>query len=303
MLMTTYAIANTEMQLDYVIFKNITGISKDRLKSNSISIVDDKIFISDTRKLAKKLTLNQSRDIPVNLTIDTANRFKESDVFTTNMADDRVQRYGINQLIKFLQLLEQSGDIRLSANHSFIKFEDGRVFAKRADQITQITTSQGKCRFIETTDQRQPKNMKSRENYELLPVILKSVWILRDQQHADYLWFLQIVRQKITIDNAYLSFPVKDIEEFLRFAQISVRLLPAQSWMISGNKDIKATVHDIYRTTDKKSETSKIIFKPSNSRTIRFGICITDEQTSNGKAFSGLLRFLVHLFMIIDDEI
>ena len=303
MLMTTYAIANTEMQLDYAIFKNITGISKDRLKSNSVSIIDDKISISDTRKLAKKLTLNQSRDIPVNLTIDTVNRFKESDVFTTNMADDRVQRYGINQLIKFLQLLEQSGDIRLSANHSFIKFEDGRVFAKRAEQITQITTSQGKCRFIETTDQRQPKNMKSRENYELLPVILKSVWILRDQQHADYLWFLQIVRQKITIDNAYLSFPVKDIEEFLRFVQISVRLLPAQSWMISGNEGIKATVHDIYRTTDKKSETSKIIFKPSNSRTIRFGICITDEQTSNGKAFSGLLRFLVHLFMIVDDEV
>ena len=255
------------------------------------------------RKLAKKLTLNQSRDIPVNLTINTANRFKESDVFTTNMADDRVHRYGINQLIKFLQLLEQSGDIRLSANHSFIKFEDGRVFAKRAEQIAQITTSQGKCRFIETTDQRQPKNMKSRENYELLPVILKSVWILRDQQHADYLWFLQIVRQKITIDNAYLSFPVKDIEEFLRFVQISVRLLPAQSWMISGNEGIKATVHDIYRTTDKKSENSKIIFKPSNSRTIRFGICITDEQTSNGKAFSGLLRFLVHLFMIVDDEV
>ncbi|MGP9712972.1 hypothetical protein, partial [Psychrobacter sp. AOP29-E1-7] len=185
----------------------------------------------------------------------------------------------------------------------FIKFEDGRVFAKRADQITQITTSQGKCRFIETTDQRQPKNMKSRENYELLPVILKSVWILRDQQHADYLWFLQIVRQKITIDNAYLSFPVKDIEEFLRFAQISVRLLPAQSWMIAGNKDIKATVHDIYRPADKKPETSKIVFKPYNSSTIRFGICITDDQTSNGKAFSGLLRFLVHLFMIIDDEI
>ena len=69
------------------------------------------------------------------------------------------------------------------------------------------------------------------------------------------------------------------------------------------NEGIKATVHDIYRTTDKKSETSKIIFKPSNSRTIRFGICITDEQTSNGKAFSGLLRFLVHLFMIVDDEV
>ncbi|WP_313631474.1 tyrosine-type recombinase/integrase, partial [Psychrobacter sp.] len=303
MLMTTYAIANTEMQLDYAIFKNITGISKDRLKSNSVSIINDKISISDTRKLAKKLTLNQSRDIPVSLTIDTANRFKESDVFTTNMADDRVHRYGVNQLIKFLQLLEESSDIRLSSNHSFIKFEDGQVFAKRAEQITRITTSQGKCRFIETTDQRQPKSMKSRENYELLPFILKSVWILRDQRHADYLWFLQIVRQKITIDNAYLSFPVKDIEDFLRFAQISVRLLTAQSWMISGNKDIKATVHDIYGITDEKSETSKIIFKPSNSTTIRFGICITDDQTSNGKAFSGLLRFLVHLFMIIDDEI
>ncbi|GAA0804966.1 tyrosine-type recombinase/integrase [Psychrobacter piscatorii] len=303
MLMTTYAIANTERQLDYVIFKNITDISKDRLKSNSIPIIDDKISLSDTRKLAKKLTLNQSRDIPVNLTIDTANRFNESDVFTINMADDRVHRYGINQLIKFLQLLEESDDIRLSANHSFIKFEDGRVFAERAEQIAQITTSQGKCRFIETTDQRQPKSIKSRENYELLPVILKSVWILRDQQHADYLWFLQIVRQKITINNAYLSFPVKDIEEFLRFAQISVRLLPAQSWMIAGNKHVKAGLNDIYRTTDKKPETSKIIFKPYNSSTIRFGICITNEQASNGKEFSGLLKFLVHLFMIVDDEV
>ena len=103
--------------------------------------------------------------------------------------------------------------------------------------------------------------------------------------------------------NAYLSFPVKDMEEFLRFAQISVRLLPAQSWMIAGNKDIKATLNGIYRTTDKKLETSKVIFKPSNSTTIRFGICITDDQTSNSKAFSGLLRFLVHIFMIIDDEI
>ena len=303
MLMTTYAIANTEMQLDYAIFKNITGISKDRLKSNRISIIDDKISLSDTRKLTKKLTLNQSRDIPVNLAIDIADQFKESDVFTTNIADDRVHRYGINQLIKFLQLLEESGDIRLSANHSFIKLEDGQVFAKRAEKIAQITTSQGKCRFIETTDQRQPKSMKSRENYELLPIILKSVWSLRDQQHADYLWFLQIVRQKITINNAYLSFPVKDIEEFLRFAQISVRLLPAQSWMIAGNEDIKATLNDIYRVTDKKPETSKIIFKPSNSSTIRFGICITDDQKSNIKAFSGLLRFLVHLFMIVDDEV
>lgn len=240
---------------------------------------------------------------PVNLTIDIANRFKESDVFTTNMADDRVHRYGINQLIKFLQLLEESGDIRLSANHSFIKLEDGQVFATRAEQIAQITTSQGKCRFIETTDQRQPKSIKSRESYELLPFILKSVWSLRDQQHADYLWFLQIVRRKITINNAYLSFPVKDIEEFLRFAQISVRLLPAQSWMIAGNKHVKAALNDIYRTTDKKPETSKVIFKPSNSRTIRFGICITDDQKSNGKAFSGLLRFLVHLFMIVDDEV
>ena len=303
MLMTTYAIANTEMPLDYAIFKNITGISKDRLKSNSVSIINDKISISSTRKLAKKLTLNQSRDIPVNLTIDIANQFKESDVFTANVADDRVHRYGINQLIKFLQLLEESGDVRLSANHSFIKLEDGQVFAERAEQIAQITTNQGKCRFIETTNQRQPKSMKSRENYELLPIILKSVWILRDQQYADYLWFLQIVRQKITINNAYLSFPVKDMEEFLRFAQISVRLLPAQSWMIAGNKDIKATLNGIYRTTDKKLETSKVIFKPSNSTTIRFGICITDDQTSNSKAFSGLLRFLVHIFMIIDDEI
>ena len=302
MLMSTYAIANTEMQLDYAIFKNITGISKDRLKSNSVSIIDDKISISDTRKLVKKLTLNQSRDIPVNLTIDTANRFKESDVFTTNMIDYRVHRYGINQLIKFLQLLEESGDVRLSANHSFIKFEDGQVFAKRAEQIAQITTSQGKCRFIETTDQRQPKSMKSRENYELLPVILKSIWTLRDQQHADYLWFLQIVRQKITIDNAYLSFPVKDMEEFLRFVEISVRLLPAQSWMISGNESIKAALNGIYTTNAKKPKASKIIFKPSNSTTIRFGICITDDQKSNGKAFSGLLRFLVHIFLIIDDE-
>lgn len=303
MLMSTYAIANTEMQLDYAIFKNITGINKDRLKSNSVSIIDDKISISDTRKLAKKLTLNQSRDIPVNLTIDIANQFKESDVFTTNMADDRVHRYGVNQLIKFLQMLEESGDIRLSANHSFIKFEDGQVFAKRAEQITQITTSQGKCRFIETIGQRQPKSMKSRENYELLPVILKSVWILRDQQHTDYLWFLQIVRQKITIDNAYLSFPVKDMEEFLRFVQISVRLLPAQSWMISGNESIKAALNGIYTTTDKKPEASKVIFKPSNSTTIRFGICITDDQKSKVKTFSGLLRFLVHLFIIVDDEV
>lgn len=302
MLMTTYAIANTEMQLDYVIFKNITDISKDRLKSNSIPIIDNKISISDTRKLTKKLTLNQSRDIPVNLTIDIVNQFKESDVFTANVADDRVHRYGINQLIKFLQLLEESGDVRLSANHSFIKLEDAQVFAERAEQIAQITTNQGKCRFIETTNQRQPKSMKSRENYELLPIILKSVWILRDQQHTDYLWFLQIVRQKITINNAYLSFPVKDIDEFLRFAQISLRLLPAQSWMIAGNKDIKATLNDIYRTTDKKPEASKAIFKPYNSSTIRFGICIADDQTSNGKAFSGLLRFLVHLFMIVDDE-
>lgn len=303
MLMSTYAIANTEMKLDYAIFKNITGISKDRLKSNSVSIIDDKISISDTRKLVKKLTLNQSRDIPVNLTIDTANRFKESDVFTTNMIDDRVHRYGINQLIKFLQLLEESGDVRLSANLSFIKFEDGQVFAKRAEQIAQITTSQGKCRFIETTDQRQPKSMKSRENYELLPVILKSIWTLREQQHADYLWFLHIVRQKITINNAYLSFPLKDMEEFLRFAQISVRLLPAKSWMIAGNENIKATLDSIYRTANKKPETSKVIFKPYNSSTIRFGICITDNPTSNGKAFSGLLRFLVHLFMIVDDEV
>ncbi|MBF2719668.1 MULTISPECIES: tyrosine-type recombinase/integrase [unclassified Psychrobacter] len=303
MLMTTYAIANTEMQLDYVIFKNITDISKDRLKSNSIPIINNKISISDTRKLTKKLTLNQSRDIPVNLAIDIADRFKESDVFTTNMADDRVHRYGINQLIKFLQLLEESGDIKLSSNHSFIKLEDGQIFAKRAEQIAHITTSQGKCRFIETTDQRQPKSIKSRESYELLPFILKSVWSLRDQQHADYLWFLQIVRQKITINNAYLSFPVKDIEEFLRFAQISVRLLPAQSWMIAGNKHVKAALNDIYRTTDKKPETSKIIFKPYNSSTIRFGICITNEQASNGKEFSGLLKFLVHLFMIVDDEV
>lgn len=303
MLMTTYAIANTEIQLDYVIFKNITDISKDRLKSNSIPIIDNKISISDTRKLTKKLTLNQSRDIPVNLAIDIADRFKESDVFTTNMADDRVHRYGINQLIKFLQLLEESGDIKLSSNHSFIKLEDGQIFAKRAEQIAQITTSQGKCRFIETTDQRQPKSIKSRESYELLPFILKSVWSLRDQQHADYLWFLQIVKQKTTINNAYLSFPIKDIEEFLRFAQISVRLLPAQSWMIAGNKHVKAALNDIYRTTDKKPETSKIIFKPYNSSTIRFGICITDQQTSNGKEFSGLLRFLVHLFMIVDDEV
>ena len=73
--------------------------------------------------------------------------------------------------------------------------------------------------------------------------------------------------------------------------------------MIAGNKDIKATVHDIYRPADKKPATSKIVFKPYNSSTIRFGICITDEQTSNGKAFSGLLRFLVHLFMIVDDEV
>ena len=117
----------------------------------------------------------------------------------------------------------------------------------------------------------------------------------------------QETAQAPAIDLSLLSqtigYEVKDIEEFLRFVQISMRLLPAQSWMISGNEDIKATVHDIYRTTDKKSETSKIIFKPSNSRTIRFGICITDEQTSNGKAFSGLLRFLVHLFMIVDDEV
>ncbi|AMN67196.1 site-specific integrase [Psychrobacter sp. P11G5] len=302
MLMTTYAIANTEMQLDYVIFKNITDISKDRLKSNSIPIIDNKISISDTRKLTKKLTLNQSRDIPVNLTIDIANQFKESEVFTANVADDRVHRYGINQLIKFLQLLEESGDVRLSANHSFIKLEDAQVFAERAEKIAQITTNQGKYRFIETTNQRQPKSMKSRENYELLPIILKSVWILRDQQHTDYLWFLQIVRQKITINNAYLSFPVKDIDEFLRFAQISLRLLPAQSWMIAGNKDIKATLNDTYRTTDKKPEASKAIFKPYNSSTIRFGICIADDQISNGKAFSGLLRFLVHLFMIVDDE-
>lgn len=219
------------------------------------------------------------------------------------MIDDRVHRYGINQLIKFLQLLEESGDVRLSANLSFIKFEDGQVFAKRAEQIAQITTSQGKCRFIETTDQRQPKSMKSRENYELLPVILKSIWTLRDQQHADYLWFLQIVRQKITIDNAYLSFPVKDMEEFLRFVEISVRLLPAQSWMISGNESIKAALNGIYTTNAKKPKASKVIFKPSNSTTIRFGICITDNPTSNGKAFSGLLRFLVHLFMIVDDEV
>ena len=153
------------MLLDYSVFKNIIDISKGKLKSNNISVVNEKISIAHTIKLVKKLTLNQSRDIPVNLAISKAPQLYEIGAFSTNHVYDRVRRYSINQIIKFLQLLEESVDIKLSSNHAFIAFDDAKIFARRAEQVAHVMTTQGKPRFTETSYQRQPKGIRSRENY------------------------------------------------------------------------------------------------------------------------------------------
>ena len=191
--------------------------------------------------------------------------------------------------------------IEEAASKAILMVADAEVLIYRAKKVAAITTTTpGHYRFVLLKDQITPMRIYERIEYKFLDIFFRNIMSLRRDNNEDYQWYLKKVSSGITAHSSTISFPEKSLNEFKRFLMISTYLLPnKKAWLVTSNKKLIEAVRDLAETKNmKKSENEEF-------STWLFGICIPDKHENNaGKIrYSSLLRFIVHIMLIMDEEV
>jgi len=124
---------------------------------------------------------------------------------------------------------------------------------------------------------------------------LNNAYRLREKSGTDWAWFIEVCRQKLSSSRAYLPFLKQEETELQRFINIAEKPLPSKHWLTSSNEALLMKNMPPTDYQDIKRQSSNII------NTIHIGIASRDPRDQTNKwQYSPLLRFFVHMMLIID---
>ena len=302
-LMGTFELANANIRLPAPTFTNITSIKNQRIKENKIIVRGDSIALRDVAKLLFKDSTRRCYKNPINYPIFTSNIDESAEVklFDSFSSDELLTRYGIKQITTLLNEVQSNYTIEEAASKATLMVADAEMLIYRAKKVAAITTTTpGHYRFVLLKDQITPMRIYERIEYKFLDIFFRNIMSLRRDNNEDYQWYLTQVSSGITAHSATISFPQKSLNDFKRFLMISTYLLPnKKAWLVISNKKLIEAARDLAETKNmKKSENEDF-------STWLFGICIPDKHENNaGKIrYSSLLRFIVHIMLIMDEEV
>lgn len=291
-LMATHALVQADIHLPLKTLTNISAITKKRLKENNVQMNDDEINLKSLNKLLFKESLNRSYRKPVKHHIQGQVDTAKIDIKTSkpDTSKDLVHRYGINQLLAFIRLLDSNKDcldkdmINYLATDCQILKEDGQTITSNIQEIVQLKTQRGLPRLV-NEGSFLPIKIHEKVEYKLLNSLYTNVLNLRNSQPEEYRWYLSLCLKKLTTEKAFITFPQKQKADLERFLAISIQLLPQKHWLLIGNFETK-----MY---------PKINIKTVNSNnSLKIGICIPSSK-KNFK-YSGLLRFIIYILVVCD---
>lgn len=318
-LIATYELANADIKLPKRAFINITDIKSRALKDNKI-VTDEHGYVyikSATPWLYRQVTKpTQERRKPVEHTImlSTLDEQTESEIFGAVVSDTLLTRYGTHQVLTLLTTIEEDyldpkakdGDekqiIASGASKAVIKPEDAKTLYERAKAISAIRTTVKKkesYRFVTAEYHLTPMRIHEYIEHELMALMYKELLELREVCWADYEWYLNTVAQRITSTHANISFPSKELDDLQRFINITVKLIPRKHLLVTANKVLLSKLSSWDGVQGVKT------VRDNAASTYLVGVCTANTVKDSAKKwkYSSLLRFIVHMVLIMDEDI
>lgn len=299
-LMATYVLSKADITLPERTLYNITGFTNKKLKENNATVCNSSVSIPSIRTLLFKNIIEGKRKSP-KFTVESCDK---QFLLSTNtpVTNELFGRYGLNRVQLLLQTYDKKMPLSKAAQLANISIHDANILIKRASEITDITTKRGKPRFVKLSDSNtpilSPLNIQYQSDLRLLSLLLSNAYRLREKSGADWTWFIEICRQKLSSSRAYLPFGKEDEKELQRFIDIAKKLLPLKRWLVSSNEDLlmKTMSSTDYQAIKQQSNQSK--------NALHIGIVSRDPRDQTNKwQYSPLLRFFVHMMLITDEKL
>lgn len=320
-LLATYELANADIKLPKRAFTNITGIKSRALKDNKI-VTDDHGYVSIKSALPwlyRQVTQpTQERRKPVEHTImlSALDEKTESDLFGVAVSDTLLTRYGIHQVLTLLTTLEkdflhenpdakdggEQQTIASGASKAVITPEDAKNLYERAKTVSAIRTAiaqKERYRFVKEEYRLTPMRIYEHIEHELMALMYKGLLELRETHWEDYEWYLSTVTQRVTTTHANISFPLKELDELKRFIHITVKLLPSKYLLITANRELFSKLSSLEGMQGVKTVRDNTV----STYLVGIGIRNSVKEASKKWKYSSLLRFIVHMVLIMDEDI
>lgn len=299
-LMATYALSKADITLLERTLYNVTGFTNKKLKENNATVHNSSVSIPSIRTLLFKNIVEGKRKSP-KFTIESCD--KHFLLSTNTQANNELfGRYGLNRVQLLLQTYDKKMPLSKAAQLANISIHDAKVLIERASEVANITTKRSKPRFVKLSDSNtpvlSPLNIQYQSDLRLLSFLLSSAYRLRENSGADWIWFIEICRERLSNSRAYLPFRKENEKELQRFIDIAEKLLPLKRWLVSSNEDLlmKTMSSTDYQDIKQQSNESK--------NALHIGIASQDHREQTNKwQYSPLLRFFVHMMLITDEKL
>ena len=299
-LMATYALSVAHIRLPKQTLCSITNFTRPKLNSNSDTADNGMVSIPSMRKLLFKNIIEGKRKSP-RFTVENLDKYL---LFNTEppATDELFGRYGINRILRLLQDFDDKIPLDKAAQMANISMQDASVLVKRAYEVTTITTGRDEPRFVKATDPKMtilsPLSIRYQSDLRLLSLLLNQAYRLRQKSASDWIWLIEVCRQRLSNSRAYISFTKGDKEELQRFMRIAKELLPLKHWLMKSNEAVLDS-----KKTDKDYQGIRQQCNDSIN-TIHIGIASRDHRSQTRKwQHSPLLRFFVHMMLITDENL
>lgn len=311
-LVATYELANADIKLPASTFLNITGVKRSSLRGFGL-IVDETVSLQHAApwlfRQVTQPTQQYRKPVTHNIMLAAFDDDTKSKVFGATVSDSLLARYGVNQVLAMLTAIKQKmatiskeEAIEAGSGQAAIAPEDAKRLYERAKAMSAIRTTVKKkesYRFVKEEDHLMPMRIHEYIEHELMALMYKELLELREACWADYEWYLNTVAQRITSTHANISFPLKELDELKRFINITFKLLSSKHLLVTANKVLVSKL-----SSREGMQGVKTVCDDTVS-TYLVGVCIPNSVKDATKKwkYSSILRFTVHMFLIMDEEV
>tara|TARA_R110002124_G_scaffold287214_1_gene471292 strand:+ start:12455 stop:15637 length:3183 start_codon:yes stop_codon:yes gene_type:complete len=303
-LMASYSLSQAEIQLPYVMFKNITGIDKKQLKENGYRGDSNSIDLQKIRKLLYRKVLDKDYRSPKQFTIQEDHNPVVANAYTNNKT--LLKRYGLRRVIGFLEDMVEDKNVDDVAAKFDIEGLHAQQYFDNAIKVRNILTNRGHKRFFTKTDTLKlaPSLLKNSREQRILDQFFTNTTAVRDQKNEQWNHFIRLATSKMSTSRPSINFSTKDMNEVIDFLKIGTKLIEDKYWLIRGSDEIILLLkEELVDYPGLKFET----YKPDN--VISLGIHNSNSKKNSKKnnkreasnyEYSPLLRFAIHLTLILD---
>lgn len=301
-LQATFALFQTSLPMSINAITHISGISRRRLRDNlgKNETLGTHIDINKLSKLLFKETNAQSKHKPINTPFDDGrlslrlraqmhqNQWDEFDLY---------KGHGIGRILKLLAHIEQHNDVRLAANQFGMREEHAVKFYQNALTLSRLRTQ------VSTYRLRSRRSKPHKKVVTLLPSQLHETFdrarftqlVYRAKQVHDndplqLQSCIDTIIQKISMRDAFISFPIKQQRQMEGFLIVATQLLPEREWLIHvPNDEVKKAIQHRFPL---------IQLQVTNTSTCHVGIRYAKDG-KNKKQFSALLRYVGYVMGVV----